>query len=125
MSLLKYLNNSTNEIKNKNTYLEYSHIISELKKEDKIDLLEYTYLNNFTKDQFITNIKWLIEILNKNLNYQQKVKIKDTFINLISIEENDLVVNKEIYDNLIHNDFIEFSKNQKKAIKKLKENNEI
>lgn len=119
MSLLKYLNNSNNESKNKNSYLEYSHIISELKKEEKLDLLEYTYLNNYTKEQYLTNLDWLIELLNKNLDIQQKNKVKESYANLLSLEDNNLILNKDVYNNMIHNNFIEFSKNQKKAIKRL------
>ncbi len=119
MSLLKYLNN-TNEVDNtKINNIEYLHIISELKKSEKIDLFEYTNLNNFAKDQSIININKIIKLFNKNISNEKKVKIKDNFPKIFSLKDDNLIFNNNIYNNFINNNLIKFSNNQEEAINKL------
>jgi hypothetical protein len=116
MSLLKYLNQNITENTQKSNYIDYSHIIGELKKQDKIDLLEYSYLNNLIKEPFLININWLFDILNKNTNDDEKIKITNSFPKLM---QDKLKVNKNIYNDLINNKYLTFSNNQQKALKKL------
>jgi tRNA(Met) C34 N-acetyltransferase TmcA len=116
MSLLKYLNQNITDNTPKSNYIEYSHIVGELKKQDKIDLLEYSYLNNFIKEPFLININWLFDILNNNTNDDEKIKITTSFPKLM---QDKLEVNKNIYNDLINNKYLTFSYNQQKALKKL------
>ena len=125
MSLLKYLDNYDNNTQDKKSnteYTEYYNIISNLHKQDVIDLFCYNILNNFVKPPSIININWIINILNlhiKDTNNNNKEIIKNTFINLFQVRNNKLKLNKEIYNKLINNQYISFSNNQQLAIKKL------
>jgi hypothetical protein len=120
MSILKYLDNYENTIQDKKSNIEYLNIISELHKEEIIDLSCYTILNNFVKSQSIININYIINILNSNIKEKNNIeKIKNTFDNLFEIKNNKLKLNNEIYNKLIDNQFIHFSNNQQEALKTL------
>jgi len=115
MSLLKYLNN--NQV-TKQSFTEYYNVITELKKKDIIDLYTYTCMNDFIKEPSINNISWLLGILNKNSTEDEQIKIMESFPKLIS-RTNKLVLNENIYNNLIDNKYLSFSENQKAALMKL------
>ena len=120
MSILKYLDNYDNNIQDKKSNIEYLNIISNLHKNEIIDFSCYNILNNFLKIPNIININWIIDILNNNIkDDNDKIKIRDTFEKIFQIKNKKLIVNQEIFGDLINNNFITFSNNQIEGLKLL------
>ncbi len=121
MSILKYLDNPENNVGvNENNFnYDYNNVVSSLYKKELIDLSCYTILNNFAKYPNIINLKWIIEIMNKikKINENEKKIIKNTFDKILNLDNNKLVLNKELFNNLIDNKYINFSTNQEQALK--------
>ncbi len=120
MSLLKYLEKGNNNINKTNNYYEYLNIISELKKEDKIDILKFNYLTEFIKNPTIINLNYFIDFFNKELNLKDKQTVINTLPKFLELSNENIILNKNIYLNLINNkDNITFSNNQIICLDKL------
>lgn len=111
----------SNEAQSKKIYdpTNYKQIISNLTSDKVINLLEYTYLYNFLKENgTIININWYIDISNKINLESFNNESTNLFNKLFCIEDNKLKVNsKGILKELINNkNLFEFSSDQERAI---------
>ena len=115
MSILKYLDKVDNSISEKTNNNEFLNIISELKKDEKIDNHQFNDLVNFLKEPTILNIKYILDILEK---VEDKSKLEKIFPKLLKVKDK-LVFNWDIYKNLLENNLMKFSNNQTEALKNL------
>ena len=120
MSLLKYLERGDNLTTKTSNCYEYLNIISELKKEEKIDILKFNHLTEFIKSPTIINLNYLIDFFNQELNTQDKQKVISTLPKFLELDNDKIILNKSIYLNLINNTSdITFSNNQVLSLDKL------
>ena len=112
----------SSEHKNIHNPIKYKQIISECASKKIINLLEYTYLVNFLKDNgTIINLNWFIDIAKKINNEEFNNECIKLFENLFSSENGIIKTNNNTIINEItseKNNF-EFSNDQRNAIDKI------
>jgi hypothetical protein len=102
---------------------KYKELIQKYLTEKHLNLLEYTYLVNLSKDkELIINIRWFIEIINKINDDAFKKICCDTFPKIIKMETitKEIIPNTgDLLDKIIDHkkDIFIYTDDQKKAIK--------
>lgn len=101
---------------------QYISKITQAVKDEKLNLLEYSYLINY-KDigGTLANAQWFVNLINKINDDELYNLVITIFKNLYAKNNNQIILNDNIYKNLIKEkkEIIKFTKDQKKAIKKI------
>jgi hypothetical protein len=96
--------------------IELKHNISNLVQEKKINMLEFTYIMNFIKNNCsIVNISWLLEIFNR-LQDSKLNKLLISCFNIISIKEDQIFLNQESINLLFEKSNMKYTKDQLQVI---------
>lgn len=100
--------------------VKYREHINNLVTKGNLNLLEYTYLLEFGKDNgCITNVSWLVDIVNSLNNKITKNIVKEAFPKYFKIKNEQLIINKNIKKGILNLESIELTKEQQKCGKKL------
>ena len=100
--------------------INYRKHINDLVAEGHLDLLQYSYLLDFGKDNgCITNMSWFVEIINSLTTTKTNKIVKDAFPKYFKLKNKQLTINKNIKKGIQHLKSIELTKEQQKCGKNI------
>ena len=120
---MSYFFLSDDERERKNNIEEYTKIIAEYVKNEKINLLEYSYLISYLEKSTIVNCEWFMNIIN-NFNDSRINCIVEKLFDMFICDKTENKI-KLKYNNLTHeiskdkSELITFTSDQTTALKNI------